>query len=65
MFNIDFNNEVVKVAPIAGAAGTDVVARLFFGLSLNEWFYVLTMVYVVVQIIGKSLEIRGKHKGGS
>ena len=50
MLSFDFNNEVVKAAPIAGVAGADGVARLFWGLSLNEWFYVAAIAYTVVQI---------------
>ena len=50
MLSLDFNNEVIKAAPIAGVAGADGVARLFWGLSLNEWFYVAAIAYTVVQI---------------
>lgn len=53
MISLDFNNEVIKAAPIAGVAGADGVARLFWGLSLNEWFYVAAIAYTVVQIGAK------------
>ncbi|WP_145430292.1 phage holin family protein, partial [Staphylococcus hominis] len=53
MLSLDFNNEVIKAAPIAGVAGADGVARLFWGLSLNEWFYVAAIAYTVVQIGAK------------
>lgn len=45
MIQIDFNNGVVQAAPIAGAAATDAVSRLFLGLSLNEWFYISAILY--------------------
>ncbi|UVX31393.1 major capsid protein [Klebsiella phage 515] len=56
MLSLDFNNEVIKVAPIAGVAGADGVARLFWGLSLNEWFYVAAIAYTVVQIGAKVVD---------
>ena len=56
MLSLDFNNEIVKAAPIAGVAGADGVARLFWGLSLNEWFYVVAIAYTVVQIGAKVVD---------
>ena len=56
MLSLDFNNEVIKAAPIAGVAGADGVARLFLGLSLNEWFYVAAIAYTVVQIGAKVVD---------
>lgn len=56
MLNFDFNNEILKAAPIAGAVGVDGAARLFFGLSLNEWFYVAAIAYTVVQIGAKVID---------
>lgn len=56
MLSLDFNNELVKAAPIAGAVGADATARLFFGLSLNEWFYVAAITYTVVQIGAKVVD---------
>ena len=56
MLTLDFNNEVIKAAPIAGVAGADGVARLFWGLSLNEWFYVAAITYTVVQIGAKVVD---------
>lgn len=55
MLNFDFNNELLKVAPIGAAAG-DIVARSFWGLSLNEWFYVAAIAYTVVQIGAKVID---------
>lgn len=56
MLHMDFNNEIIKAAPIAGVAGADGVARLFWGLSLNEWFYVAAIAYTVVQIGAKVVD---------
>lgn len=56
MLQLDFNNELIKAAPIAGVAGADGVARLFWGLSLNEWFYVAAIAYTVVQIGAKVVD---------
>lgn len=56
MLSLDFNNGVIKAAPIAGVAGADGVARLFWGLSLNEWFYVAAIAYTVVQIGAKVVD---------
>lgn len=56
MLSLDFNNELVKAAPIAGAVGADVTTRLFFGLSMNEWFYVAAIAYTVVQIGAKVVD---------
>lgn len=69
MLSIDFNNEVIKAAPIAGVAGADGVARLFWGLSLNEWFYVAAIAYTVVQIgakvVDKIIDWKKANRGDS
>lgn len=66
MLTIDFNNEVLKAAPIVGTGVADGAARLFFGLSLNEWFYVAAISYTVVQIgakvVDKILDWKRAHK---
>ena len=62
MLHFDFNNEIIKAAPIVGTAGTDMVSRLFFGLSLNEWFYVAAILYTLVQIGAKVVDILIKYK---
>lgn len=56
MLSFDFNNEIVKAAPIVGTGMADGAARLFFGLSLNEWFYVAAIAYTVVQIGAKIVD---------
>ncbi|AAP34165.1 gene 17.5 [Escherichia phage T7] len=50
MLSLDFNNELIKAAPVVGTGVADMSARLFFGLSLNEWFYAAAIAYTVVQI---------------
>lgn len=64
MLNIDFNNEVVKVAPIAGTAAADGLYQMFWGLNLNEWFYVAAILYTLVQIGSKVVDIILKWKNG-
>ncbi|ALA45102.1 holin [Enterobacter phage phiEap-1] len=56
MLSLDFNNEVVKAAPIVGTGVADGAARLFWGLSLNEWFYVAAIAYTVAQIGAKVVQ---------
>ena len=56
MLSIDFNNEVIKAAPIAGAVGADATLRTFWGLSMNEWFYIAAIAYTVVQIGAKVVD---------
>lgn len=56
MLSLDFNNEVIKAAPIAGAVGADATSRLIWGLSLNEWFYIAAIAYTVVQIGAKVVD---------
>lgn len=56
MLSLDFNNELVKAAPIVGTGVVDMTTRLFFGLSLNEWFYVAAIAYTVVQIGAKVVD---------
>lgn len=64
MLSIDFNNEVVKAAPIAGAAAADATLRLFWGLTMNEWFYVAAIAYTVAQIGAKIVDTIIKYKKG-
>lgn len=47
---IDFKNETIQSAPIIGTAAADGAARYFWGMTLNEWFYVAAITYTVVQI---------------
>lgn len=50
MLQIDFQKEIISATPIVGTAAADVASRYFFGLTLNEWFYVAAIAYTVVQI---------------
>ncbi|QVV96889.1 class II holin [Kosakonia phage Kc166A] len=50
MIEIDFKNEMLKASPIVGTAAADGASRFFFGLTLNEWFYVAAIAYTVVQM---------------
>lgn len=40
-----FKNDVIKVTPSAGVTFTT-----FMGISWNEWVYILTCIYTVIQI---------------
>lgn len=62
MLSIDFNNEVIKAAPIAGAVGADATLRTFWGLSMNEWFYAAAIAYTVAQILAKAVETYLKYR---
>lgn len=46
---MDFNEGAVRAAPIVGAVGADTWAGLK-GLPLHELFYIVTIVYTVVQL---------------
>lgn len=48
MIQIDFNNGIVQATPVAGAAAADAASRFFWGLTLNEWFYVSAILYSLV-----------------
>lgn len=48
MIQIDFNNGIVQATPVAGVAAADAASRFFFGLTLNEWFYVSAILYSLV-----------------
>lgn len=56
MLSLDFNNEIIKAAPIAGTVAADGAVRMFYGLSLNEWFYIAAIAYTVVQIGAKVVD---------
>ncbi|WP_442108509.1 hypothetical protein [Pseudomonas sp. NUPR-001] len=49
MFKLDFTNGTLQWTPQA-IAGVDVSVRLFFGLTLNEWFYVTVIMATFVQM---------------
>lgn len=56
MIELDLKNEVLKASPIVGTAAADGASRFFFGLTLNEWFYVAAIAYTVVQIGSKVVD---------
>ena len=62
---MEHNEGVVKSIPIVGAIGADTIATLQ-GLTLNELFYIVTIVYTLVQmflVIWKTIrEERRKDK---
>ncbi|WYW04298.1 holin [Pseudomonas phage vB_PpuP-Kompost-2] len=49
--SIDFNNGVVQATPVVGAAVTDVVGRMFLGLTPSEWFYASAVLYSLVMTV--------------
>ncbi|MDD1013843.1 phage holin family protein [Pseudomonas rubra] len=64
---MDFQNGVIKYAPVAVGAGADVASR-FAGLSLSDWFYVALITYTVAQtvvlVFRTIMEERRKNKEG-
>lgn len=62
MIELDLKNEVLKASPIVGTAAADGASRFFFGLTLNEWFYVAAIAYTVVQIGSKVVDVIIKWK---
>ena len=68
MLTLDFNNQTLTAAAIPTVAGADVALRTFWGLSMNEWFYVAAITYTVVQIgskvFDKWLEYKKMELGG-
>ena len=68
MLSFDFNNQTLTAAAIPTVAVTDIVVRTFWGLSMNEWFYVAAIAYTVVQIgakvFDKWLEYKKMELGG-
>lgn len=61
---INFGEVAIKSAPVVGTAAADQVARVFFGLSLHEWFYVAAIGYTLVQSAAVIVKIRVTMKGG-
>ncbi|MGR3967815.1 type II holin [Pseudomonas sp. 910_23] len=49
MFKLDFTNGTLQWTPQA-VAGVDISVRLFYGLTLNEWFYVTVILATFVQM---------------
>ena len=59
----DIRNEALRSAPAAG-----VIASTYLGFTLSDWVYIVTIVYMLVQIgwmgvkIYRSFKNRGEGK---
>ncbi|UXQ84893.1 putative lysis protein [Ralstonia phage 10RS306A] len=53
MVNLDIQNGVVQFAPPAVVAG-EAVARIA-GLSINEWFYIVAILCMVISTLTTSI----------
>jgi hypothetical protein len=40
-----------KIAPAVGVVAADAAARTFLGVGLQDWVYLLTLAYLVFQIV--------------
>lgn len=47
---MEISEGAVRAAPIVGAIGADVMVRVQ-GLSLNDLFYITTIIYTLVQLV--------------
>lgn len=56
MISLDFKEEVLKATPIAGTVAGDAVSRLVGGFTINEWFYIAAIAYVIAQIAAKIVD---------
>lgn len=59
---VQFGDTVIRSVPVVGAAGVDVVTRIF-GLPLSDWFYVAAICYTAIQawaVVYRT--IKQKHK---
>lgn len=64
MFEFSNGEAVIKAAPIAGTATADIL-----GLSVNEWFYLAMIVYMIIMAVSDFLDKKAareerKRKGG-
>lgn len=57
MIEISNGDILLKAAPIAGTATADV-----FGLSVNEWFYVAMIVYMIIMAVNDFLDKKSARK---
>lgn len=55
MIEIGSGDALIKFAPPATVAGADAVGSLF-GLTLNEWFYVAMIVYMIIMAVNDFLD---------
>lgn len=59
MFSADVHNGIITILPPT-AVGAEVVAR-YNGFTINEWFYIVAMLCMVVSTVGTTFF--GKRKG--
>lgn len=62
---IDFSNQVIKAAPVAGTAVAGGVAQAT-GMSISDWFYVAAIIYTLAQtavLIFKTVVDAKRKKG--
>jgi len=52
-----------KLAPAAVVVTSDAVARTFFGMSFQDWVYILTAAYLIFQIVVILPRVGGTIKG--
>lgn len=64
MVNIDIPNGLVTFAPPALVAG-EVGARLIFGLTINELFYLVAILSMLVSTVATTTVAIKKAKGGT
>lgn len=57
MFEISNGDTILKAAPIAGTATADI-----FGLSVNEWFYVAMIIYMIIMAVNDFLDKKSARK---
>ncbi|MGR2681465.1 hypothetical protein [Chromobacterium haemolyticum] len=53
MLEYDFKSEIIKITPAAGVATTS-----FFGIPLQDWVYIATILYLILQVIALGFKIR-------
>ncbi|OQS47809.1 hypothetical protein B0T49_12770 [Chromobacterium violaceum] len=53
MIEYDFKQEVIKLTPAAGVATTSVM-----GIPLQDWVYIATIFYLMVQVVALCFKIR-------
>ncbi|QHJ80099.1 MAG: hypothetical protein [Caudoviricetes sp.] len=58
---INLNGDAVNVGVVGTSAGVSAAAQ-FFGLTINEWFYIAAIIYTFFIIIDKGVDIFKKAK---
>lgn len=61
MVEIGSGDTLIKFAPPVAIAGADAVSTLF-GLTLNEWFYVGMIVYMVIMAVNDFKDKKSARK---